>query len=458
MNKLLVRASEIASRLLRQREVMVVTHIDADGITAGTIAHVSLLRAGIESTIKFVKQLDELEIEKIKDENVFVWFTDIGSGVIDSLDGLEFAITDHHVPKAQHPLQLNPHDFGYDGTYELSGATTTYLVAKYLRNGSTLFDYERDNSDLLSLSIVGAVGDLQDSRWGRLQGLNREILVEGVKRRLIEVTKDLRFFGKQTRPVAKMLEYNSDPFIPGVTANEIGVLNLLDSLEIDPWQRWIDLSMEEKRRVVSAIVGLAMDSGIPYTSILRMVGECYILLNEEEGTEKRDAMEFSTLLNATARYDEAEVGVRVCLGDENAYRRARTLLQNHRRNLSEGIRFVDKNGIEELQNIQYFHAKDNIPDTIVGIVAGMCFHKGNREKPIIAFAESEKGIKVSARATYRLVEKGVHLAKAMQRAAEAVGGIGGGHSVAAGATIPEGKEEEFLRVLDRIIGEQLGTR
>jgi RecJ-like exonuclease len=422
VNKLLVRASEIASRLLRQREVMVVTHIDADGITAGTIAHVSLLRAGIESTIKFVKQLDELEIEKIKDENVFVWFTDIGSGVIDSLDGLEFAITDHHVPKAQHPLQLNPHDFGYDGTYELSGATTTYLVAKYLRNGSTLFDYERDNSDLLPLSIVGAVGDLQDSRWGRLQG------------------------------------YNSDPFIPGVTANEIGVLNLLDSLEIDPWQRWIDLSMEEKRRVVSAIVGLAMDSGIPYTSILRMVGECYILLNEEEGTEKRDAMEFSTLLNATARYDEAEVGVRVCLGDENAYRRARTLLQNHRRNLSEGIRFVDKNGIEELQNIQYFHAKDNIPDTIVGIVAGMCFHKGNREKPIIAFAESEKGIKVSARATYRLVEKGVHLAKAMQRAAEAVGGIGGGHSVAAGATIPEGKEEEFLRVLDRIIGEQLGTR
>ncbi len=458
MNKLLLKASEIAGLLLKQREVMVVTHVDADGITAGTIAHVSLLRAGIESRLKFVKQLDEVEIEKIKDENVFVWFTDIGSGVIDSLQGLEFAITDHHVPKAQHPMQLNPHDFGYDGTYELSGATTTYLVAKYMRSGRTLFDYENGNSDLLPLSIVGAVGDLQDSRWGKLQGLNRKILLEGVRKKFIDVTRDLRFFGKQTRPVAKMLEYNSDPFIPGITANEAGVLNLLDSLEIDAWVRWIDLSIEEKRKVVSALVGLAMDSGVLYTSILRMVGECYILLNEEEGTEKRDAMEFSTLLNATARYDEAEVGIGVCLGDESAYRRARTLLQNHRRNLSEGIRFVDKNGIEELQNIQYFHAKDNIPDTIVGIVAGMCFHKGNREKPIIAFAESEKGIKVSARATYRIVEKGVHLAKALQRAAEAVGGVGGGHSVAAGATIPEGKEEEFLRLLDKIIGEQLGTR
>lgn len=455
MNELLRKAVEIAREILQQEEVLVVTHIDADGITAGTIAHTSLLRAGVESRIRFVKQLDEVEIEAIKDENIFIWFTDIGSGVIDLLDGLEFAITDHHVPQRSHPMQLNPHDFGYDGAFELSGATTTYLVSKYLRNGTTLFDYEFDNSDLLPISIVGAVGDLQDSRWGMLKGLNRKIVMEGVKRELIAVIRDLRFFGKQTRPVAKMLEYNSDPFIPGITGNEAGVLNLLDSLGVDPWVRWIDLEIDEKRKVVSALVGLAMDLGIPYTSILRMVGECYILINEEEGTEKRDAMEFSTLLNATARYNEAEVGMGVCLGDERAYRRARTLLQNHRRNLSDGIKFVDREGIEELENIQYFHARDSIPDTIVGIVAGMCFYKGNREKPIVAFAESDKGVKVSARATYRLVEKGVHLAKALKKAAESVGGVGGGHSVAAGATIPEGREDEFLKILDKIIGEQL---
>ncbi|AAB90503.1 MULTISPECIES: DHH family phosphoesterase [Archaeoglobus] len=455
MNELLKRAAELAGRILKNEEVLVVTHIDADGITAGTIAHTSLLRAGVESGIRFVKQLDESEIEAIKDENTFVWFTDIGSGVLNMLDGIEFAITDHHLPQSHHPMQLNPHDFGYDGAFELSGATTTYLVSKYLRNGRTLFDYENDNSDLLPISIVGAVGDLQDSRWGMLKGLNREIVMEGLRKKQIAVLRDLRFFGKQTRPVAKMLEYNSDPFIPGITANESGVLNLLESLGVDPWVRWIDLEIEKKRRVVSALVSLAMDFGIPYTSILRMVGECYILVNEEEGTEKRDAMEFSTLLNATARYNEAEVGMGVCLGDERAYRRARTLLQNHRKNLSDGIRFVDREGIEELENIQYFHAGSNIPDTIVGIVAGMCFYKGNREKPIIAFAESDKGVKVSARATYRLVERGVHLAKALKRAAEAVGGVGGGHSVAAGATIPEGREDEFLKLLDRIIGEQL---
>jgi len=329
------------------------------------------------------------------------------------------------------------------------------LVARFLRRGTNLIDFTNGNDDLLPLAIVGAVGDLQDSRLGRLEGVNRAIAKKGLKLGNLSITRDLRFFGKQTRPVAKMLEYNSDPFIPGITGNEKGVLELLSALEVDPWKNWIDLNLNEKRRVVSAIVNLAMECKLPYTTILRIVGESYILLEHPEGTEKRDAMEFSTLLNATARYGEADIGLGVCLGDESAYRRARTLLQNHRRNLSEGIRFVDEQGIEEMRNLRYFHAGNNIPDTIVGIVAGMCFHKGDVRKPIVAFAESDKGIKVSARATYELVEKGIHLAKAIKRAAEMVGGVGGGHSVAAGATIPAGKEMEFLKILDEIFSKQL---
>lgn len=452
---MLNRASAIAAKIASQEEVLIVTHIDADGITSGAIAHISLERQGIENRLKFVKQLDEAEIEKIKDENVFVWFTDLGSGQLEFLDGIEFVITDHHVPQRSHPMQLNPHDFGYDGTVELSGSGATYLVSKFLRRSENLLDYVNGGNNLLPLAIVGAVGDLQDSRWGKLQGINRSIAKEGMMLGDLDIVRDLRFFGKQTRPVAKMLEYNSDPFIPGLTGNERGVLEFLSNLEVEPWMRWIDLGMEERKRIVSAIVNLAMEYKLPYTSILRIVGESYILLQEPEGTEKRDAMEFSTLLNATARYGEADVGLGVCLGDERAYRRARTLLQNHRRNLSNGIRFVDENGIEEMRYLRFFHAGSNIPDTIVGIVAGMCFHKGDRDKPIVAFAESDKGIKVSARATYRLVERGIHLAKALRRAAEAVGGAGGGHSVAAGATIPEGKEKEFLKILDEIIGKQL---
>ncbi len=455
MREVLRKAREIADEISKQEEVLIITHIDADGITAGSIAYQALERAGIETDIRFIKQLDSSEVEAIKDLNRFVWFTDLGSGQLEMLEEIDFVVTDHHLPQKKHRMQLNPHEFGYDGTVELSGAATTYLVASNVGRKQSLFDFERRNFDLAPLAVVGAVGDLQDARNGKLVGLNRFIANEARKYGYLEMKKDLRFFGKQTRPISKMLEYTFEPYLPGISGNEEGAKEFLRSLGVTPKFKWIEISSEERRLIVSAIVELCMEYSLPFSSIIRIVGETYILLKEAEGTEKRDAMEFSTLLNATARYGETEVGLRVCFGDEKAFKRARSLLQNHRRNLSEGIRFVGDNGLVELRNLQYFHAEGNIPDTIVGIVAGMCFQMANRNKPIIAFADTDDGVKVSARATYRLVDKGIHLAKAIRLAAQKVGGEGGGHSVAAGATIPAGMEEEFIKILDDIIGMQL---
>ncbi len=457
------KAYEIASRLKRQEEVLVVTHVDADGITSGAIALTALNRAGIECEVKFVKQLDEKTVEEAASFGKFVWFTDLGSGQVDLIEkyGIDCVITDHHVPLKRVTYQLNPHDFGIDGSYEFGGAPSTYLVARHM---------DKENRDLSSLAVVGCVGDLQDSRSGRLLSFNRLVLGEGLKAGVLEKTKDLRLFGKQTRPVYKMLEFTFDPFLPGLSGNEEGALKFMNSLDVPPkkgdiWRRWIDLENSEKVRLTSALVRLLMRNGYPFSSIERLVGEVYILKKQPEGTELRDAMEFSTLLNATARYGYEEVGLNVCLGVcdslsehifEKAFRKARTLLQNHRKNLSEGIKLVDELGIVELENVQYFHAEDRILDTIVGIVAGMCFSKANLKKPIIAFANSDEGVKVSARATQRLVELGVNLSEVMRVAAEKVGGKGGGHSIAAGATIPKGSEMEFLRIADLIVGRQLG--
>jgi RecJ-like exonuclease len=459
MKEIAEKAKEIADELRKRDEVLVVTHIDADGITSGTIALKALSDLGVECDVMFVKNLDEDVLSEIADKNVFVWFTDLGSGYIPEIvkSGIECVITDHHIPKGYYRLQLNPHDFGYDGSYDLSGAGATYLVAKELNR--------MNGFESIPLAIVGAVGDLQDSKDCRLKGLNKYIVAEGIRYRLVGVMRDLRLFGKQTRPIFKMLEYTYDPFLPGISGNERGAIEFLRALGIklkdDKWRRWIDLSREEKRLVVSELVRLCMRYEYPLNYIKRLVGDCYILLNQEEGTELRDAMEFSTLLNATARYNQCEVGLQVCFGVfekngkfELAFKKAKRLLQEHRKNLSNGIKLVE-NRIVELENVQYFHAGYEILDTIVGIVAGMCYSRANLEKPIIGFAYTEKGVKVSARATQRLVERGVNLAEAIRLACEKVGGSGGGHKIAAGAIIPKGSEEEFIRELDKIIGKQL---
>lgn len=43
----------------------------------------------------------------------------------------------------------------------------------------------------------------------------------------------------------------------------------------------------------------------------------------------------------------------------------------------------------------------------------------------------------------------------MRDAAEAVGGGGGGHDVAAGATIPTGREIAFVERVDELVADQL---
>ena len=43
----------------------------------------------------------------------------------------------------------------------------------------------------------------------------------------------------------------------------------------------------------------------------------------------------------------------------------------------------------------------------------------------------------------------------MKKAAELVGGFGGGHSVAAGATIPPEKKEEFLEIVEDLVSCQV---
>ena len=51
---------------------------------------------------------------------------------------------------------------------------------------------------------------------------------------------------------------------------------------------------------------------------------------------------------------------------------------------------------------------------------------------------------------------GMDLSSAMRGIAEKVGGAGGGHNIAAGATIPASRMEEFIELLDEFVGAQLG--
>jgi RecJ-like exonuclease len=468
--KLQPRAATCARRLLEADRVLLASHIDADGLTSAAVAALALERAEIPFETVFEKQLDAESIAAIADRDCgTVLFTDFGSGQLDIIADHESAgdfvpvIADHHQPAdADTDCHLNPLLEGIDGASELSGAGASYLLARELSVRSDA-DARLDNRDLAALAVVGAVGDMQASE-GELDGANRAIVEEGIEADVLKETKDLAVYGKQTRPLPKLLEYASDVRIPGITSDERGAVSFLDGLDFETrndgeWKRWVDLTDGEKRTLASALVRHAVSRGVPAFKIDRLVGTSYVLSEETVGTELRDASEFSTLLNATARYERADVGLAVCLGDRgSAFERAKRLLRNHRRNLSEGIEWVEENGVTRAENLQWFDAGAEIKETIVGIIAGMSMGSDgvSREMPIVAFAEkSDEETKVSGRGTGPLVSSGLDLSAVMGEAARAVGGDGGGHDVAAGATIPAGTETEFVEHADRIAGEQL---
>jgi RecJ-like exonuclease len=484
-------ARACARRLGEAEEVLLASHIDADGLTSAAIASTALARAEIPHEVVFRKQLDEAAIAEIaaRDPDT-VLFTDFGSGQLDDIVAHEQAgdfepvIADHHQPAdAETAFHLNPLLFGIDGASELSGAGTSYVLARALADevgtqastdggvesvagavdNSDASDEVTGNRDLAALAVVGAVGDMQATR-GELTGANREIVAEGIEASVLEEATDLALYGKQTRPLPKLLEYASEVRIPGISNDQQGAVSFLKNLDVEThdgedWRRWVDLGDDERQTVASALLQRALERGVPPGKAEQLVGTTYTLVREQPGTELRDASEFSTLLNATARYERADVGLAVCLGDRGeAFERARRLLANHRRNLSEGLDIVKREGVDRTDNLQWFDAGEQIRETIVGIVAGMALGTDgvDPDRPIVAFAKkNDDERKVSARGTGRLVGRGLDLSTVVGEAAREVGGDGGGHDIAAGATIPAGETETFVKHADAIVDRQL---
>jgi len=462
-------ASRAAETLAGASSVRLVSHDDADGLTSAAIASTALDWAGVPVETEIKHGLDEEAIDELADGPAeTVLFTDLGSGALDRLAHHEAAgrfepiVVDHHQPvEGTIEHHLNPRTVGIDGGRELAGAGTAYVLASAL---AEVVEPDVDSRELATLAVVGAVGDRQLVD-GELIGANAQIAGEGEEAGVIEVGTDLAVYGTQTRPLPKLLEYASDVRIPGITGSRRGAVQFLQDLPVsirdgDRWPTWAELDGGKRTAIASALIQTAIERGVPADRIETLVGTRYVLAREEPGTHLRDASEFATVLNATARYEESAVGLAVCRGDRgSAYTDARELLQEHRRNLAAGIEWVQEAGVTREDQVQWFHAGTEIRATIVGIVAGMAIGADGIDghRPIVGFATKDDGdgVKVSARAPGKFRSRDLDLGAAMRESATAVGGEGGGHAMAAGATIPAGAETTFVETVDELIGAQL---
>lgn len=437
------------------KKILVVTHIDADGLASGSIIFASLTRKGADAAVRSIPDLDPRRIKELEDaEYDFYIFTDLASALVEeletALDG-RFLIIDHHQLAASDlakPLILNAWQHGYDGGKEACSSTMAYFFATSL---------DRRNRDLSYLAVVGAVADRQDTGQGRsLTALNRRALEEAEAAGLVTVSNDLTFTGRQTRPIHEALALTSSPYMPGLTGSKDAVLATLiqAGMRLKDGSRWrtiSELTTEERMKLTEVIAGVVARSGGATEAVAGLVGEVYDLPYEDSFTPLRDAREFATLLNACGRMGVAGAGMAVCLGDRGeALKTAMKTLSEYRFGISTAVQGLmgDSSRLEQHGRLVLVRANDLVDERLLGPVTSIISSSPSfKDKVVVALTNSgDTDLKVSSRVGDSF-EGGVNLGVVLREAAEAVKGVGGGHTMAAGARIPSSAAASFSKLV-----------
>jgi len=454
MSEQYLKAKEIIEN---SEDIKIYSHIDCDGICSGAILSTILDRQNKEHDIEFVNLdvLDDIELD-----HELTIFSDLGSGQrIDTKaqNDQKIIILDHHPPlrdldygedKDYTYLEINPIHHGIDGSYYVCGGGLCYFLAKE-------FGYD----DLSWIGVLSAIGDMQNTKTGHFEGLNKIIQKDAIDGGYLQLTEnDINIYGRNTRPLFVALSYFSDVKLP-ITNNTTETMAILEELGIDEKHNrktLNELTMDEKiklfQKLLEMISKVVPGRYVKYIPQL-IIGDSYTFLKEDEDSFLRDGSEFSTAMNACGRNHEEKVAMEVLKGDRiEALDELEAISKTHRYNLATSITKIaesDEANIIELENLQYFDGTGIKPE-IVGTVAGMILGYCNWKKPVIGFAQTdEEGLKISLRCSRLLSYDGIHFGHIIRKISSEVGGSGGGHAMACGAYIPIDKKDEFIELFNQ---------
>ena len=162
---------------------------------------------------------------------------------------------------------------------------------------------------------------------------------------------------------------------------------------------------------------------------------------------------FADLLDSCGKGGNRGLGLALCMGDKKAFEQAVELEKEYKQRILDELLLLEKDDVKGKKSFRYFYSKDSsLGGVIGGIATNFIFDK---KMPLISIVHKNDELHVSCRGNQYLVKKGLDLGFAMKEAAEKLGGHGGGHKIASGATVDSDKEEKFLDIVDGIISEQL---
>lgn len=416
--------------LSQKKKILIISHFDTDGITAAAIMSRTLARWNKQFSVKIVKGLEEEIINSLPEDEI-LFFLDLASNNLEQLSkkNTEVIILDHHEITQKIPENItliNPEVFKEE---PVSGAGLSYLFAKNISS---------ENKDLATLAVIGMIGDYLETDLGKL---NADILKDSET----TIKKGLLIY-PSTRPIDKVLEYSSNPYIPGVTGSFKGTLELLKDANITfkngHYKSLAELTEEEMSSIITAVMLRCKD-----TNPKNIIGNIYLVkfFNKME-----DARELSALINACSRMDHSNLCLGFCLGNKKSKKEAEKIYIKYKQHLVSALRYINETKKISGKNYTIINAKNNIKDTIIGTVTSIISHSPAYSEGtiIIALAYNEDKIKVSARLAGR---KGRNVREVLSKVVVPLGGEVGGHPNAAGCLISKTQEDKFIESLKKTL-------
>ncbi|MCI4322470.1 MAG: DHH family phosphoesterase [Thermoplasmata archaeon] len=423
----------------------IIYHYDGDGIAGASSAVRALGRLGYPAQATPLLGVERGKIEELLHATPGpVWVIDTGASWLDAFakHAHPVIVLDHHKAPPfpgelpAHVAYVNPLNWGVDGMSELCGATLTWLFTIFL---------DPKNWDNAPWGLSGGIADRQNV--GGFQGLSGRLVKEATERGLLHPRAALAVRGPT---IADAIERSVDPYFRGLSGNLEACTALLRSLEIDPAVAPEALSKEGTERLAAELERRLQEQGARPEFV-------HMVRREAWTTEhpKFDAEDLSNLQNSVGRIGEPGLGISLALGDPTALHQAKAAEAQWRTGVMSGLRRLELEGPQRLGSIYWFESHES---TLAGAQAGFAAnYLLNPRHPVFGIAaESSTQMKVSSRATTWLVEQGLDLSVACREAARSVKGEGGGHRVAAGATIPAGSRQSFLEAAEKVVAGQIG--
>jgi len=414
---------------ISEQEIYIVSHFDTDGITSAVILMQTLQKLDRRFSVKIVKRLEREFIQNIPKDKL-VLFLDLASGSLHHIEeaGLkEVFIIDHHEIDVQIPTNISMINPELTGEHKMNTSCLAYLFCKHL---------VPENQGLSKLAVLGMVGDRMEENINKI---NNDLLNESE----IQIRKGLLIY-PSTRPLNRTLEYCSNPYIPEVTGNSEGVVELLREVGLTcnegGYKSLMALTEEEMSKLTTAIM-----LRNPKARRENIVGNIFLLkfFNKLE-----DARELSAMVNACSRLGRSDVALQFCMELPKAKKEAEAIHIRYKQHLISGLKFASEVKKTEGNGFVIINAKENIKDTIIGTIASILSNSALYEEGtvITTMAYYEDKIKVSARNVGRSAR---NVRQLLAKIIAQTGGEIGGHESAAGCMIPQEKEEEFIEALKK---------